>query len=80
MSSLFDALGNRGGNYTNPMEAVQQLKADPIGFMKSRGFNLPNGVDTRNPQSIINGLIQSGQVKNTRYQQILQMMGGMPRR
>lgn len=76
MSNLFNSL-NRQPQRMNPAQMVQQLKSDPVGFMKSRGINIPNGVDTTNPQSIINGLIQSGQIGNGRYQQVMQMIRGM---
>lgn len=76
MSNLFNSL-NRQPQQMNPAQMVQQLKSDPVGFMKSRGINIPNGVDTTNPQSIINGLIQSGQIGNGRYQQVMQMIRGM---
>ena len=76
MSSLFNSL-NRQPQQMNPAQTVQQLKSDPVGFMKSRGINIPNGVDTTNPQSIINGLMQSGQIGNGRYQQVMQMIRGM---
>lgn len=76
MSNLFNSL-NRQPQQINPAQMVQQLKSDPVGFMKSRGINIPNGVDTTNPQSIINGLMQSGQIGNGRYQQVMQMIRGM---
>lgn len=76
MSNLFNSL-NRQPQQMNPAQMVQQLKSDPVGFMKSRGINIPNGVDTTNPQSIINGLMQSGQIGNGRYQQVMQMIRGM---
>lgn len=76
MSNLFNSL-NRQPQQINPAQMVQQLKSNPVGFMKSRGINIPNGVDTTNPQSIINGLIQSGQIGNGRYQQVMQMIRGM---
>lgn len=76
MSNLFNSL-NRQPQQMNPVQMIQQLKSDPVGFMKSRGINIPNGVDTTNPQSIINGLMQSGQIGNGRYQQVMQMIRGM---
>lgn len=76
MSNLFNSL-NRQPQQMNPAQMVQQLKSDPVGFMKSRGINIPNGVDTTNPQSIINGLMQSGQIGNGRYQQVMQMIRSM---
>lgn len=75
MSQLFDSLGqNKGSRQMNPMQALQQLRTDPNAFLRSRGLNIPNGVDTKNPQAIINSLIQSGQIPGNRYQQIMQMM------
>lgn len=74
MSSLFNSL-NRQPQQMNPAQMVQQLKSDPVGFMKSRGINIPDGVDTTNPQSIINGLIQSGQIGNDRFKMVMQMLG-----
>lgn len=70
MSRLFNSLSQ--GQVQNP---IQQLKADPVSFLRAKGFNIPDGVDARNPQAIINGLLQSGQIPNNRYQQILRMMG-----
>lgn len=74
MSNLFNSL-NRQPQQMNPAQMVQQLKSDPVEFMKSRGINIPNGVDTTNPQSIINGLIQSGQIGNDRFKMVMQMLG-----
>ncbi len=76
MSNLFNSLGNSQNN-KNPMQMVQQLKSNPSEFLKSRGFNIPNGVDTSNPQSIINGLMRSGQIGNGKYQQVMHMMQKM---
>ena len=58
----------------NPMQMLQNLKNDPVSFLKQKGFNLPDGVDARNPQSIINALMQSGQVSRNAYQSALQRM------
>lgn len=75
MSDLFNSLGSNQKprpQQTNPMQMVQDLKSDPRGFLKNRGFDVPDGVDTSNPQSIINGLMQSGQVGNSRFQRAIQ--------
>lgn len=72
--SLFNSLGNQNNGPMNPMQAVQQLKNNPTEFISNMGFNIPDGVDTSNPNSIINGLLQSGQIKNGRFQQIMNMM------
>ena len=67
--SLFDALGQQ----MNPMQLVQQLRANPAAMLKQRGLNIPEGMN--DPQQIIQHLVQSGQVPNARLQQAMQMMG-----
>ena len=74
MSDLFNSL-DKQPQMQNPQQMMQQLKNDPVAFMKRRGINIPNGVDTTNPQSIINGLIQSGQIGNDRFKMVMQMLG-----
>ena len=74
MSDLFNSL-NKQPQAQNPQQLVQQLKSDPAAFIKSRGFNIPQGVDINNPQSIINGLMQSGQIGNNRFRMVMQMLG-----
>jgi 3-methyladenine DNA glycosylase AlkC len=58
----------------NPMQMLQNLKNDPVSFVRQKGFNLPDDVDTRNPQSIINALMQSEQVSRNAYQSAMQRM------
>ena len=74
MSDLFNSLDKKP-QMQNRQQMMQQLKNDPVAFMKRRGINIPNGVDTTNPQSIINGLIQSGQIGNDRFKMVMQMLG-----
>ena len=74
MSQMFEALGNN----VNPapqtqQQALQEIKSNPAEYLKRMGYNLPAGVDTRNPQAIINGLVQTGQIGNGRVQQLLRM-------
>ena len=73
--SIFQQLG--GGQQQDPRQAVQQIKADPAGFLKQAGVNVPGGMT--DPRQIINHLLQTGQVGNAKYQQVLQMMGQMRR-
>lgn len=74
MSQMFDALGNNQKQITQQQQ-LQRLKSNPVDFLKRMGYNLPQGVDTRNPQSIINGLVQTGQIGNGRVQQLMRMIG-----
>lgn len=67
---LFDKLG---GQQQNPQQILQQLQQDPAGMLKQKGLNIPQGMT--NPQQIVNHLISSGQIPNSRLQQVLQMMG-----
>lgn len=71
MGQMFDALGQRPQQ--NQQQALQEIKNNPAAYLKKMGYNLPQGVDTRNPQSIINGLVQTGQIGNGRVQQIMRM-------
>lgn len=81
MSSLFNSLGgNSNREQMDPMQAVNQLKSNPSEFLKSRGFNIPDGVNDSDPSSIINGLIRSGQVGNGRFQQVMQYVSKLSRR
>jgi len=69
-----DMRGRTQQQQMNPAQMLQNLKSDPVAFMRQRGFNLPDGVDVRNPQSIINALMQSGQVSGNLYRSALQRM------
>ena len=80
MSNLFESLGNQQPQPQNLMQAVQQIKTDPAVYLRNRGFNIPSNVDVRNPQAIINSLMQTGQVGVSRHQQALQTIQGMRRR
>lgn len=77
MSDLFNSLGNKNQQVnTDPNQMLQELKNDPTNFLKNRGFNIPNGVNMNNPQSIINGLMRSGQIGNNRFQQVMRLFNG----
>lgn len=71
--SMFDALGNQNQMPQQQTNPVQQIKNNPAEFLQRAGFNIPNGIDTSNPMAIINGLMQSGQIGNGRYQQVMRM-------
>ena len=74
MSQMFEALGNNSQPaQQTQQQALQEIKSNPAEYLKKMGYNLPAGVDTSNPQSIINGLVQTGQIGNGRVQQLLRM-------
>lgn len=41
---------------------VGQLQSNPAGFLRSMGYNVPDGIDFSNPNSIISHLMQSNQI------------------
>lgn len=55
----------------NPMQMIQQLKANPIQFLQRAGFNVPNNLN--DPNQIIQHLMNSGQISQQRYEQARQM-------
>ena len=71
--SLFDSLNSQPQQPINPMQRLQALKQNPSSVLQQAGFNVPQGMN--NPQQIIQHLIQSGQVPQNRYTQVLQMLG-----
>ena len=69
---MFDQLGKQ-----QQMNPIQELKNDPAGFLKSKGFNIPD--DMKDPRSITSYLLQSGQVGGQRMQMAQQMIQRMMR-
>lgn len=55
----------------NPMQMIQQLKANPIQFLQRAGFNVPNNLS--NPNDIIQHLMNSGQISQQNYERARQM-------
>lgn len=83
--SLFDrfqrtpnAATNTQMGVGNPMQLVQQIRANPAAMLKQRGLTIPEGMS--DPQQIIQHLVQSGQVPNAKYQQAMQAAQMMGRR
>lgn len=61
-------------NVIQAMQMVTQLKSNPMGLLSQR-FNIPEGVNVNDPNSIINHLINSGQVQQSQIDQIKSQMG-----
>lgn len=76
MSGMFNSLGN-GNNQQRQIDPVQQIKSNPSEYLASRGFNLPEGINTNDPNAIINSLMQSGQIGNPRMQWAMQVINRM---
>ena len=56
----------------NPLQMLQQLKANPMQFLMQRRFNIPQGM-AADPQQILNHLVQSGQISQQQINQAYQM-------
>lgn len=71
MNPIFNALGGMPmtGN-TNIMGIVNQFKANPIGMLRQR-FNIPANLN--DPNSIIQHLMNSGQLSQSQFEQARQM-------
>lgn len=67
MNPLFNALG--GG--MNPMAMLNQLKSNPLGFLRQKGFNIPDNIS--DPNAIIQHLMNTGQINQQTYNQARQM-------
>lgn len=55
----------------NPLQMLQQLKANPMQFLMQRRMNLPQGMT--DPQAILNHLMQTGQVSQDQVNRAWQM-------
>jgi hypothetical protein len=56
----------------NPMQMIQQLKANPIQFLQRAGFNVPSNLNS--PNDIIQHLMNSGQISQQNYERARQMV------
>lgn len=61
-------------NVIQAMQMVAQLKSNPMSLLSQR-FNIPEGVNVNDPNSIIIHLINSGQVQQSQIDQIKNQMG-----
>lgn len=57
---------------SNPIQMLSQLRSNPIQFILQQGFNLPKNIGT-NPNSIIQYLMNSGQVTQDQYNNAVRM-------
>ena len=58
-------------------DALGQLQHDPAGILRKAGFNVPGNLS--NPQQIVQHLMQTGQVPQSRMAQVMQMLTGIRR-
>lgn len=55
----------------NPLQKLGEFKRNPAGILNSVGYKIPQGMN--DPNQIVNHLMSSGQLNNTRFGQIQQM-------
>lgn len=78
--SMFENLGKSVQNQPNqqqmnPMQAVSQLKSNPVSFLKQAGYSIP--ANANNPNEIIQHLLQSGQIPQNRLAAAQKMLAQM---
>ena len=78
--SLFDSLGGSGqkqeqSSQVAAQQAMAQLRNNPVGVLGKIGLNIPAGMN--DPKQMVQHLVQSGQVPQSRLAQAMQMMGQM---
>lgn len=61
----------------NPMQLLQQLRQNPVQFLRQAGLNVP--ADLSDPNAIIQHLMNSGQITQERYNQARQMVSRFKR-
>ena len=59
-------------NGGNPMQLLQQLRQNPVQFLRQAGLNVPDNITS--PNDIIQHLMNSGQITQQRYEQARQMV------
>ncbi len=62
--SLFDQLGKNPQtlNKNQLAQMANQLQQNPLQFLQAVGYNIPNNINLKDPNSIINFLVQSRQI------------------
>lgn len=60
-----------GGQQMNPVQMLQQLRANPMQFIQRAGFRVPQNMT--DPNAIIQHLMQTGQISQEKYNRAFQM-------
>lgn len=61
------------GQQPNIMQAIQNLKQNPMQFLMQRKFNIPQNI-ANDPNAIIQHLMNTGQVSQQQYNKVLQQV------
>ena len=56
----------------NILSMYQQFRANPMQMLQSR-FNIPQGINTNDPNAIIQHLLNSGQISQQRLNSMMNM-------
>lgn len=58
-------------------QMIAQIKQNPAAFLSRAGLNIPQGMT--DPNAMIQHLVQSGQIPQERYNQVMQMVSQIKR-
>lgn len=58
----------------NPLQMLQQFKANPMQFILQRNMNVPQNI-AGDPNAILNHLLKTGQITQQQINNAYQMMG-----
>lgn len=58
----------------NPLQMLQQFKANPMQFILQRNMNVPQNI-VGDPNAILNHLLKTGQITQQQINNAYQMMG-----
>lgn len=71
MANPLFAMFNKQNPMANLQNALSQIKANPAQVLSQAGLNIPMGMN--DPNQIINHLLQSGQINQSKLAQVQQM-------
>lgn len=60
----------------NPIQMIQMLKQNPMAMLSKR-YNIPQNVNTQDPNAIIQHLMNTGQVSQDMYNAANQQLNAM---
>ena len=78
MNELYKALGHQSPIGQSPIGMINQIRRDPMSVLSRAGLSMPSGLN--DPTSIIQHLMQTGQITQAQYDRAVRMAGSlMPR-
>ncbi len=73
---LYQQMKPQGGN--NMIQALNSLRKNPFQFIAQRGLNIPQNI-SNDPNAIIKHLMNTGQVSQEHYNQVMQQIQSFKR-